>query len=75
MKIEELVGTRVWVKSDQFRSVSGVIADIAKSFEDDDPESAVKKSIFKVDMPSGDIIEVAGSDIAKIDRGYVPDPH
>ena len=74
MKVEELLGNRIWVKSDQFRSVSGVIADIAKSVEDDDLELSVKKSVFKVDMPSGDLVEVEGSQIAKIDRSYVPDP-
>jgi hypothetical protein len=68
MNVEDLVGIRVWVKRDQFRSVSGVISSVPKAVNRDDLQSAIMESIFCVDMPSGDSIQVPGSRIAKFDH-------
>jgi hypothetical protein len=73
MKVEELIGSNVWVKGDQFRSVSGKIKDISNSVNVDDIKSSVSQSTFKIEMlSSGDVIEMPGSDRLKIDHiGYV----
>jgi hypothetical protein len=72
MKIEELIGSKVWIKRDQFRSVSGKIVGMSNAVNLDDIKSSVSQSTFRIEMPSGDVIELPGSDILKIDRaGYV----
>jgi hypothetical protein len=64
MKIEELIGSKVWIKRDQFRSVSGKIVGMSNAVNLDDIKSSVSQSTFRIEMP--------GSDILKIDHaGYV----
>jgi hypothetical protein len=73
MKVEELVGSRVWVKSDQFRSVSGVVSSVQGPVNPENLESSVAESTFKVFLTSGDVVEVPGTEIAKIDHdGFLP---
>jgi hypothetical protein len=67
MKVEDLIGHKVWVKSDQFRSVPGIISSVPKPVNLDDFASSVKESIFRIDIPSGDVLEVFGAQISKID--------
>ena len=73
MKVEELIGSNVWVKGGQFRSVSGKIKDISNSVNVEDIRSSVSQSTFRIEMlSSGDVIERPGSDLLKIDHaGYV----
>jgi hypothetical protein len=72
MKVEELIGTKVWIKSDQFRSVPGEIKSMSNTVNLDDIKSSVSQSTFRVEMLSGEVIEMPGSDIAEIDHaGYV----
>jgi hypothetical protein len=67
MNVEELVGTRVWVKCERFRSLSGIISSVPLPVKLDDLRSSVTKSVFKVDLHSGDVIQVLGSDICKFE--------
>ena len=72
MKVEELIGSKVWVRRDQFRSVSGKIEGISNAVNLDDIKSSVSQSTFRIKMLSGGVIELPGSDILKIDHvGYV----
>jgi hypothetical protein len=72
MKVEELVGTKVWVKSDQFRSVPGEIKSMSNAVNLEDIQSSVSQSTFRVEMLSGEVIEMPGSHIVEIDHaGYV----
>ena len=72
MKVEELIGSKVWVKRDQFRSVSGKIEGMSHAVNLDDIKSSVSQSTFRIKMLSGEVIELPGSDILKIDHaGYV----
>ena len=73
MKVEELIGSNVWVKGGQFRSVSGKIKDISNSVNVEDIRSSVSQSTFRIEMlSSGEVIERPGSDLLKIDHaGYV----
>jgi hypothetical protein len=47
MKVEDLVGHKVWVKNDEFRSVPGIISSVPKPINLDDFVSSVKESIFE----------------------------
>jgi hypothetical protein len=60
MNVEDLVGVRVWMKRDQFRSVSGVISGVPNAVNRDNLQSSIKESTFRIDMPSGDTIQVPG---------------
>jgi hypothetical protein len=68
MSVEDLVGVRVWMKRDQFRSVSGIISSVPKAINRDDLQSSIMESVFRIDMPSGDTIQVPGSHISKFDH-------
>jgi hypothetical protein len=75
MKVEELIGSKVWIKSDQFRSVPGKIVSTPNAVNLDDIESSVRQSTFRIEMPSGDVIEILGSNISKIENaGYIAGP-
>jgi hypothetical protein len=68
MKVEELIGRKVWIKIDRFRSVPGKIESMSNAVDLDDIKSSVSQSRFKIMMPSGSIVEILGSDISKIER-------
>jgi len=68
MKVEELIGCKVWIKSDQFRSVPGKVESISNAVNLDDIKSSVSHSTFRIEMLSGHVIEILGSDISKIDH-------
>jgi hypothetical protein len=68
MKVEELIGSKVWIKSDQFRSVPGKVESISNAVNLDDITSSVSQSTFRIEMASGRVIEILGSDISKIDH-------
>ena len=58
----------MWIKTDQFRSVPGKITSTSNAINLDDIKSSVCQSSFRVEMPSGDIIEILGSNISKIEN-------
>jgi hypothetical protein len=68
MKVEELIGSKVWIKTDQFRSVSGKVESISNAVNLDDIKSSVSQSTFRIEMASGQVIEILGSDISTIDH-------
>jgi hypothetical protein len=68
MKVEELIGSKVWIKSDQFRSVQGKIVSTSNAVNLDDIKSSVCQSTFGIEMSPGDLIEILGSDISKIEH-------
>jgi hypothetical protein len=72
MKVEELIGSKVWIKSDQFRSVPGRIESMSNAVNLDDIKASVSQSTFRIEMHSGVVIEVLGSYISKIENtGYI----
>jgi hypothetical protein len=68
MKVEELIGRRVWIKIDRFRSVPGKIESMSNAVNLDDIKSSVSQSRFRIKMLSGNIVELLGSDISKIEH-------
>jgi hypothetical protein len=72
MRVEELIGSKVWIKSDRFRSVPGKIEGMSDAVNLDDIKTSVSQSMFRIEMLSGDVIEILGSGILKIDNaGYI----
>jgi hypothetical protein len=72
MKVEELIGSKVWIKTDQFRSVPGKIVSTSCAINLDDIDSSVCQSTFRIEMSSGDVIEILGSNISKIENADPP---
>jgi hypothetical protein len=68
MKVEELIGSKVWIKSDQFRSIPGKIVGTSNAVDLDDIKSSISQSTFRIEMPSRDVIEILGSNISKIEN-------
>ena len=52
MKVLELVGTRVWIRCDKFRRISGVISSVLKPVSRDDLQSSIAESLFDI-LPFG----------------------
>jgi hypothetical protein len=73
MKVEELIGSKVWIKRDQFRSVPGQIESMSHAVNLDDIKSSVSQSTFRIKMHSGTVIEILGSDISKIEMPVYAD--
>ena len=61
MKVLELVGTRVWIRCDQFRRISGVISSVLKPVSADDLQSSIAESLFDIVLPSGEGRSIARS--------------
>jgi hypothetical protein len=68
MKVLELVGTRVWIRCDQFRKVSGVIARVLKPVSRADLQSSIAESLFDVALSSGEVVQLLGAQICKVDH-------
>jgi hypothetical protein len=68
MKVLELVGTRVWIRCDQFRRISGVISSVLKPVTGDDLQSCIAESLFDIVLPSGKIVQLRGAEICKVDH-------
>jgi hypothetical protein len=68
MKVLELVGTRVWIRCDQFRRVSGVISSVLKPISGDDLQSSIAESLFDIVLPSGKVVQLHGAHICKVEH-------
>lgn len=68
MKVLELVGSRVWIRCDRFRKISGVIASVLKPVSRDDLQSSIAESVFHVVLHSGQTVQLLGAQICTIDH-------
>jgi hypothetical protein len=68
MKVLELVGTRVWIRCDRFRRISGVVSGVLKPVCCDDLQSSIAESLFDVVLPSGKAVQLLGAQICKVDH-------
>ena len=68
MKVLELVGTRVWIRCDQFRKISGVISSVLKPVSRDDLHSSIAESLFDIVLPSGKVVQMLGEELCKVDH-------
>jgi hypothetical protein len=72
MRVLELVGSRVWIRRDRFRKVSGVIANVLKPVSRDDLQSSIAESLFHVVLHSGQTVQLLGAQICTIDHRAKP---
>jgi hypothetical protein len=68
MKVLELVGTRVWIRCDQFRRISGVISSVLQPVSGDDLQSSIAESLFDIVLPSGKVVQLLGAELCKVDH-------
>jgi hypothetical protein len=68
MKVLELVGTRVWIRCDRFRRISGVVSSVLEPVSCDDLQSSIAESLFDVVLPSGKAVQLLGAQICKVDH-------
>jgi hypothetical protein len=68
MKVLELVGTRVWIRCDQFPKISGVISKVLKPVSRDDLQSSIAESLFDIVLPSGEVVQLLGAKICQVDH-------
>ena len=68
MKVLELVGTRVWIRCDQFRKISGVISRVLKPVSRDDLQSSIAESLFDIVLPTGKAVQLLGAELCKVDH-------
>jgi hypothetical protein len=71
MKVLELVGSRVWIRCDQFRKISGTISRVLTPVSRDDLQSSIAESLFDIVLPSGKAVQLLGAQICQVD--YVSD--
>jgi hypothetical protein len=64
MNVEELAGRAVWIKDGEFRSVPGEIKGV--SDPPDDSQSSIDQTTFSIELASGDVRDVLGSNISQI---------
>ena len=68
MKALELVGTRVWIRCDRFRRISGIVSSVLKPVSCGDLQSSIAESLFDVVLSSGKVVQLPGAQICKIDH-------
>lgn len=72
MKVQELVGSKVWVKERGLAERVGHISSVLKPVDLEEIESSVTASTFRIEMASGGVVETTGVNISKIEHaGYV----
>ena len=72
MKVLELVGTRVWIRCGQFRRISGVISSVLEPITREDLQSSIAESLFNIVLPSGEVVQLLGAEICKVDHMSEP---
>jgi hypothetical protein len=68
MKAQDLVGSRVWVKEANGPEHQGYISSVPTPLDADNIEAAISASIFRIEFPSGDVVETSGMWISRIDN-------
>jgi hypothetical protein len=68
MKVLELVGSRVWIRCGQFRTISGVISDVLTPVSHEDLHSSIAQSLFNIALPSGEVVQMLGTEMCKVDH-------
>jgi hypothetical protein len=72
MQIQEIVGSKVYVKERFAGEHLGQIVSVPKGVELSDVEASVNGSIFLIALASGGFVETSGSNLTRIDhQGYI----
>jgi hypothetical protein len=71
MKVQELVGSKVWLREGDGPEYEGFISSIPMPIDNEDIKVAIKSSTFRIDLPSGDVVTTSGQNITFIAQiGY-----
>lgn len=67
MSVLELVGSRVWIRCDQFRKISGIISNVLDPVSGEDLDASIAGSLFDIMLPSGEAVQMLGAQICTFD--------
>jgi hypothetical protein len=72
MKVQDLVGAKVWVEQSGLAECVGYIVNVPKPVNLEDIKSSVDASVFTILLESGDVVETSGFNLLGIDHaGYI----
>ncbi len=72
MKVEDLVGAKVWVEQPGLAKHVGYIATVSKPVNLEDIEASVDASMFRIVLESGDVVDTSGLNLLEIEHaGYI----
>jgi hypothetical protein len=69
VRVEDLVGAKVWVKQANGEELTGFISSVPKPVDVESTTSSIAASIFRIDLSSGDVIETSGLNITGMEKG------
>jgi hypothetical protein len=65
-KLEDLIGSKVWIKPRGLPEVPGYITAVPKAVYLESIDSSVSVSTFEIALASGDVVETSGFNITRI---------
>jgi hypothetical protein len=68
VKLENLIGSKVWIKPRDLPEASGYITAIPKPVDFETIDSSITLSTFKIALASGDVVETSGFNITVIEN-------
>jgi hypothetical protein len=66
LKLEELIGSQIWMKPRDLPEVSGYITAVPKAVYRESIDSSISVSTFRIALASGDVVETSGFNITRI---------
>jgi hypothetical protein len=66
LKLEDLIGSKVWIKPRGLPEVSGYITAVPKTVYLESVDSSISASTFEIALDSGDVVETSGFNITHI---------
>jgi hypothetical protein len=68
MNLKDLIGRKVWVKlRGELEERPGRISSVPRPVILESIQSTITASTFRIDLPSGDVLETTGVDIVRIE--------
>jgi hypothetical protein len=72
MKVQDLVGAKVWVEQSGLAECVGYIVNVPRPVNLEDIELSVDASVFTILLESGDVVETSGFNLLEIEHaGYI----
>jgi hypothetical protein len=72
MKVQDLVGAKVWVEQPGLAEHIGYIASVLKPVNLEDIRPSVNASMFRIVLESGDVVDISGFNLLEIEHaGYI----
>ncbi len=72
MRVQDIVGAKVWVEQPGLAEHVGYVAAVSKPINLEDIESSVDASMFRIVLESGDVVDTSGFNLLEIEHaGYI----